>query len=201
MPIVAVVPRCQLPSAGHVGRRTADPVAVTIGRNRLLERIATPFGDAPGLSPRSLNGLCRRCKVFTFGAALERPGTSERLVKFPWQDRSHKELMMKLPVLLASVTFLATPVSAQEAVDIDTLGADAAAETMMTSRWTQDVPTYRTPTETIARLEELGYSEIEEFDVEWGVYEIEAVAPNGNEVEVEISPETGQILEIEDNWF
>ena len=79
--------------------------------------------------------------------------------------------------------------------------ADVAADTMMTTVYAREVPAYWRPSEVIARLHELGYTNIDEFDVEWGEYEVEALAPNGNEVEIEISPVTGEILEIDDNWF
>lgn len=114
---------------------------------------------------------------------------------------------MKLAKLLAAtcaLTLLGLPVWAQDDDATSENGmedADTAAETMMGSVYVREVPPYWRPTDTIARLQELGYTNIDEFDVEWGVYEVEATAPNGNEVEIEISPVTGEILEIDDNWF
>lgn len=79
--------------------------------------------------------------------------------------------------------------------------AGEAADTMFVEVYGANVPEYVTVSDTIQRLQEMGYTNIHDFDVEWGVYEVEADAPNGNEVEVEIDPVSGAILEIEDNWF
>ena len=114
---------------------------------------------------------------------------------------------MKLTRLFAAsctIAALALPVGAQEATEMagtDMQEADVAADTMMTTVYARELPPYWTPSEVIARLQELGYTNIDEFDVEWGEYEVEAMAPNGNEVEIEISPVTGEILDIDDNWF
>ena len=79
--------------------------------------------------------------------------------------------------------------------------AEQASERMMGRLYVRELPTYWTPSEVVARLQELGYSQITDFDVEWNHYEVEALAPNGEEVEIEIDPVTGQILDIEENWF
>ena len=116
---------------------------------------------------------------------------------------------MKLTKLIAAtftVAALGLPAWAQETegaetAETDMQDADVAADAMMTTVYAREVPAYWTPSEVIARLQELGYTDIDEFDVEWGEYEVEAIAPNGNEVEIEISPVTGEILDIDDNWF
>jgi len=37
--------------------------------------------------------------------------------------------------------------------------------------------------------------------VEWGEYEVEAMSPAGEDVEIEIDPVTGAILEIDEDFF
>ncbi|WP_089886557.1 PepSY domain-containing protein [Citreimonas salinaria] len=39
------------------------------------------------------------------------------------------------------------------------------------------------------------------MDVEWGRHEVEAYAPDGNEVEIEFDPVTGAIMDIFAYWF
>lgn len=58
-----------------------------------------------------------------------------------------------------------------------------------------------TPSEVVAKLRELGYTGIRDFDVEYRIYEVEAISPLGEEVEIEIDPATGAILEIEEDFF
>ena len=106
--------------------------------------------------------------------------------------------LTKLIAATCTITALGFPALAQDAEMAD---ADVAAEDMMTSIYVREVPDYWTPSEVVARLSDLGYTNIDEFDVEWGDYEVEAMAPNGNEVEIEVSPITGEILDIDDNWF
>lgn len=79
--------------------------------------------------------------------------------------------------------------------------ADEAADTMFIEVYGETVPTYMTVGEAIERMQAAGYTNIHDFDVEWGRYEVEAIAPDGNEVEIEFDPVTGAILDVEDNWF
>lgn|GEM_PF-1766167 len=37
--------------------------------------------------------------------------------------------------------------------------------------------------------------------MEWGEYEVEAMSPAGEDVEIEIDPVTGAILEIDEDFF
>lgn len=83
----------------------------------------------------------------------------------------------------------------------ETAAADEAADLMFVEVYGDTAPAYMTASETIERMQAMGYTNIHDFDVEWGVYEVEAFAPDGNEVEIEFDPVTGAILEIEDNWF
>lgn len=89
-----------------------------------------------------------------------------------------------------------TPVTQEEMQE-----ADRAAETMIGRLYVREVPTYWTSSEVIARLQALGYTNISDFDVEWNHNGVEAVAPNGEEVEIEVDPVTAQILDVEENWF
>ena len=123
------------------------------------------------------------------------------------------KLIIALKVLLAGAVFGApaiAQVAVTEATDaqIETpmtqeemQEADRAAETMIGRIYVREMPTYWSSGEVIARLQELGYTAITEFDVEWNHYELEAVAPNGEEVEIEVDPVTGQIVDIEEDWF
>ena len=53
----------------------------------------------------------------------------------------------------------------------------------------------------MVRLLNLGYTNIHDFDVEWRVYEVEATTPAGEDVEIEIDPITGSILDIDEDFF
>lgn len=79
--------------------------------------------------------------------------------------------------------------------------ADEAADAMIGSVYVREVPSYWTPGEVMNKLRELGYTDIDEFDIEWGYYEFEASDRDGNEVEIEVDPVNGTITSIEDNWF
>ncbi len=57
------------------------------------------------------------------------------------------------------------------------------------------------PSNVISRMKELGYTNIQGFDVEYGQYEVEATTPAADEVELEIDPITGAVLDIDENWF
>ncbi|TFL19666.1 PepSY domain-containing protein [Jannaschia formosa] len=102
----------------------------------------------------------------------------------------------------ASCLLLATAATAQDAMtDEELVAADEAAEVMFVEVYGDAVPDYTTATDAVARMEAMGYTNIHDFDVEWGNYEVEAIAPDGNEVEIEYDPVTGAILDVSDNWF
>ncbi|MCR9110233.1 MAG: PepSY domain-containing protein [Rhodobacteraceae bacterium] len=104
-----------------------------------------------------------------------------------------------------SIALMASAAAAQsddEAMtDEQMTAADEAAEVMFVEVYGEAVPDYVTASDAIGRMEAMGYTNIHNFDVEWGVYEVEAYAPDGNEVEIEFDPVSGAILEIEDNWL
>lgn len=79
--------------------------------------------------------------------------------------------------------------------------ADEAAGVMFVEIYGDAAPTYMTTSEAIDRLAAMGYTNVHDLDVEWGRYEVEAYAPDGNEVEIEFDPVTGAILDVSDNWF
>ncbi|MBS1302010.1 PepSY domain-containing protein [Loktanella sp. SALINAS62] len=79
--------------------------------------------------------------------------------------------------------------------------ADEAADTMFVEIYGDAAPTYMTTTEAVDRMMAMGYTNIHDLDVEWGRYEVEAYAPDGNEVEIEFDPVSGAILDVSDNWF
>jgi len=79
--------------------------------------------------------------------------------------------------------------------------ADEAADVMFGEIYGDAAPTYMTTTDAVDRMMAMGYTNVHDLDVEWGVYEVEAYAPDGNEVEIEFDPVSGAILDISDNWF
>jgi hypothetical protein len=83
----------------------------------------------------------------------------------------------------------------------DMAEADEAAREMMMRTHVYEVGAWRMPSEVVARLRELGYTGIDDFDVEYGEYEVEAQTPDGEAVEIEINPVTGAIMDIDENWF
>lgn len=91
---------------------------------------------------------------------------------------------------------LTTPAAAQDWSD-----ADAAAEEMMTGMYVYDAADYKLPSQIVANLMERGYTDIDDFDVEWGEYEVEATSPTGDDVELEIDPISGAIMDVDDDWF
>ena len=66
--------------------------------------------------------------------------------------------------------------------------ADEAAAVMFVNFYGDPAPTYMTATEAIERMMAMGYTNIHDLDVEWGVCEVEAYAADGNEVEIEFDP-------------
>lgn len=55
--------------------------------------------------------------------------------------------------------------------------------------------------EVIAKLEEAGYTAIDEIDKDDGVWEVEATNPSGQRVEIHIDPRTGEILREKSEWW
>lgn len=87
------------------------------------------------------------------------------------------------------------PVSAQARDE------DEAANLMVRRIYVAEPATIVLPSVVMARLSALGYRNLRDFDVERGLYEVEATNPDGREVELEVDPITGAILDIDDNWF
>ncbi len=79
--------------------------------------------------------------------------------------------------------------------------ADRAAERMVTRWYIVGVPAWKRPSEIVAKLRELGYRNFHDFDIGFRRYEVEATAPNGEEVEIELDPITGAILEVDEDFF
>lgn len=111
--------------------------------------------------------------------------------------------MKRFAAITAAASMTAAAMTAAPALAQDDMAeADRAAEEMMAEIYVYDTVDYKTPSQIIANLRERGYTNIEEFDVEWGGYEVEAVPPGGtDEMEIEIDPVTGAIEDIDENWF
>ena len=109
-------------------------------------------------------------------------------------------LIRTLATLFCAGGLIAAPAFAQEN-DIDMEETQAAADAMITSVYIHEPVTAKSVEEIVNKLVDLGYTEIEDFDVEWDEYEVEAVTPDGDEVEIEIDPITGRILEIEEDFL
>ena len=110
--------------------------------------------------------------------------------------------MTRKSTLLATVaagTLFAGGALAQENQDM--AEADEAAEDMMTAVYVYDTVDYLLPSDVMNRLQSLGYSNFEDFDVEYGAYEVEATTPDGDEVEIEIDPISGAILDVDEDWL
>jgi uncharacterized membrane protein YkoI len=119
---------------------------------------------------------------------------------------------MKYAIIPAALglAMVALPAAAQEepaeqqqqAMDEQTMeDAAGAAEAMVGRVYVYEPATPVPPAMVIERLQELGYTNIHDFDVEWGEYEVEAMSPAGDDVEIEIDPITGAILEIDEDFF
>lgn len=106
----------------------------------------------------------------------------------------HRLTTAAAAIALAAST--AMPAAAQE----DMTGADDAADLMITEVYVPDTP-YMTPTEVVAMLTARGYTDLHDFDVEWGNYEIEGTSPGGEDLELEIDPLTGAIVDVDRDWF
>ncbi len=111
--------------------------------------------------------------------------------------------MKRLAIITASALMAVAPQAlAQDRPADEARMQDAgkAAETMIMRTYVHPA-TPIPPAQVIERLQEMGYTDIHDFDVEPGEYELEAKAPNGEDVEIEIDPITGAILEIEEDFF
>ncbi len=104
-------------------------------------------------------------------------------------------------VLLSTAAFAQDDAKKEKVTQEEMTAADEAADLMFIEVYGDAVPSYATPTKAVALMEALGYTDIHDLDVEWGRYEVEAYAPDGNEVEIEFDPVTGAILDVDDNWF
>lgn len=102
---------------------------------------------------------------------------------------------------LALAAFVFAPASAQELTDEMIVERDPVAEEMIGEGYVGADPTWVRPSEVVAMLRERGYTNIREFDVEFNQYEVEAMNPLGEDVEMDINPYTGQIVKVERNWF
>ncbi|HEV7346031.1 MAG TPA: PepSY domain-containing protein [Devosia sp.] len=111
-------------------------------------------------------------------------------------------MLIKTLTTTAACLLLTTAAIAQVEITPDEFtAADEAAARMYGGVYGDAPPTYMSTSDAIDRIQAMGYTGIHDLDVEWGVYEVEAIAPNGNEVEIEFDPVTGAILEVSDNWL
>lgn len=78
---------------------------------------------------------------------------------------------------------------------------DEAANLMVRGIYVAQPTTIVLPSAVMSRLDAMGYRNLRDFDVERGRYEVEATNAAGREVELEIDPLTGAILDVDDNWF
>lgn len=78
---------------------------------------------------------------------------------------------------------------------------DEAANLMVRRIYIHEPATIVLPSAVMARLRTLGYRDLRDFDIERGVYEIEATSPSGQAVELEVDPVSGAIVDIDENWF
>lgn len=78
---------------------------------------------------------------------------------------------------------------------------DEAANVMVRGIYIQQPVTIVLPSAVMARLRTLGYRDLRDFDIERGVYEVEATSPSGQSVELKVDPVSGAIVDIDENWF
>ena len=110
--------------------------------------------------------------------------------------------MTRKTTLLAAIAAAALFTGGAVAQENDDMAeADRAAEDMMTAVYVYETVDYLLPSEVMNRLQALGYSNFEDFDVEYGAYEVEATTPDGDEVEIEIDPISGAILDVDEDWL
>lgn len=103
--------------------------------------------------------------------------------------------------LLGTAAIAQTDENKEAVSEEEMAAADEAADVMFVGIYGDAVPTYMTTSEAIDRMSAMGYTNVHDLDVEWGRYEVEAYAEDGNEVEIEFDPVTGAILDVSDNWF
>ncbi|HUF56663.1 MAG TPA: PepSY domain-containing protein [Thermohalobaculum sp.] len=103
---------------------------------------------------------------------------------------------LALAALTGAAALAALPALAH---DFDVEEAQAAVAGLIGEEYMDAAELPMSVTAVVAHLEELGYTEIEEFRVEDGVYEIEATDPEGEEVEIDLDPVTGEIMESEED--
>lgn len=97
---------------------------------------------------------------------------------------------------VAAAAALSLPVAAQ---DFDMGEAEREIAELINEKYLGADALPMSATAVVALLEQLGYTGIDDFDVDDDEYEIEATSPDGIEVELEIDPLTGEILEIEED--
>ena len=97
---------------------------------------------------------------------------------------------------LAAASFIALPALAHD-FDVDEAQEEVAELVAEQYADATDLP--MTVTATVAHLEDLGYTEIEDFDVDDGAYRIEATDPGGEAVEITLDAMTGEVVESEED--
>ncbi len=115
---------------------------------------------------------------------------------------------MKRLLILAMTGAMATPgvaLGQQKSVPDNPAAAgtseDRAADLMIRRIYIETPVEVVLPSAVMTRLRQLGYRNLHDFDIERGLYEVEATSPAGSDVELEIDPISGAILDIDDNWF
>lgn len=103
----------------------------------------------------------------------------------------------RLIAVLAAAA-LSAPAALAHSFDIEEAQADVAR--LIADEYEGETALPMPVMAVIERLEALGYTEIEEFDIDGDdEYEIEATAPGGEEVEIEMDALTGEILDVEED--
>ncbi len=96
----------------------------------------------------------------------------------------------------AAATLFALPAAAQ---DFDVGEAEREIAELTAEEYQDSDTLPMSATAVVGLLEQLGYTGIHDFDVDSDEYEVEATSPAGIEVEIELDPVTGEILEIEED--
>ena len=96
------------------------------------------------------------------------------------------------------VAVLVAPAAGAQEHDFDMKEAQREIAELVATEYEGAETLPMTATAVVTMLEGLGYTAIQDFDVDRDEYEVEATAPGGEEVEIEIDPLTGEILEIEE---
>ncbi|WP_218141190.1 PepSY domain-containing protein [Citreimonas salinaria] len=178
---------------GRAARRTS----------RCCSRISRRVGSTAWCSSPSTSF------ILTARICARRRGNIDSTATLLWNTETWKRNNVMLIKTFLSATacslLVGTAAFAQDDVVVLTAdeltAADEAADLMFIEMYGDAVPTYVTATDAYATMQAMGYTGIHDLDVEWGLYEVEAFAPDGNEVEIEYDPVTGAILDIDDNWF